>query len=280
MAFFSEITRSKPLLLIGAGQMGGALLKGWLRAGLSTEAVIVVDPRGREEIRNSLGVDQLRVFESLAAMGAINPPRIVVFAVKPQFMADVFDLAGHIPLQETLLLSIAAGTRIRVFEKQFGKDTAIIRAMPNTPAAVGKGISAVIGNKAASDEDISLAEGLFSCVGEVVRVTSEDALDAVTALSGSGPAYFFYMVEAIAEAGLKAGLEPEAAMKLARETFTGSAALLEASGEEAAALRQKVTSPGGTTEAALSILMADGGLKALMEKAILKAMARSKELSS
>ncbi len=280
MAVLSQITRTRPLLLIGAGNMGGALLKGWLKAGLLGEAVIVVDPKGREEIQNSLGVDQVRVFESLIMMGTITPPRIVVFAVKPQFMADVFDLAGHIPLQETLLLSIAAGTRISVFEKQFGPARPVIRAMPNTPAAIGKGISAVIGNKAVSNKDMGLAEGLLSCVGGVIRVKSEEALDVVTALSGSGPAYFFYMVEALAAAGVRAGLDEDVALTLARETFTGAAALLEASGEAAAGLRRKVTSPGGTTEAALSILMADGGLKALMEKAILKATARAKELSS
>jgi len=280
MTFLSDITRARPLLLIGAGNMGGALLKGWLAAGLELEAIHVIDPRGAEDIRKTLGIPNLKVSPSLDDPEKINPPRAVVFAVKPQYMPDVFARADNIPLNNTLLLSIAAGTRIASFEKRFGKDTAIIRAMPNTPAAIGKGISAMLGNAVAAEADMALAEDLLACVGEVVRVPSEDALDAVTALSGSGPAYFFYMVEAMAAAGTKAGLEPEIAMKLARRTFTGAAALLEVSGEEAKELRHKVTSPGGTTAAALSVLMDEKGLMALMEKAILKATARGKELSS
>jgi len=279
MTILSDITRARPLLLIGAGNMGGALLKGWLAAGLELEAIRVVDPRGAEEIRNTLDLPGLSVSPSLAELAEVSPPRVMVFAVKPQFMKDVFAGAEDIPLDHTLLLSIAAGTRIAAFEKRFGPGTPVIRAMPNTPAAIGKGISALIGNRPADKEDMALAEALLSCLGEVIRVPSEDALDAVTALSGSGPAYFFYMVEAMAAAGVKAGLEPGAAMQLARRTFTGAAALLENSGEEAADLRKKVTSPGGTTEAALGILMDQGGLMKLMEKVILTAAARGKELS-
>ena len=278
MAFFSEITRSRPLLLIGAGHMGGALLKVWIKGGLGQDAVIIVDPKGEQEIRKNLGLEQLQVCERLDQIGNIPPPSVVVFAVKPQFMADVFALTGHIPLDQTLVISIAAGVRIEVFEKHLRRGTPIIRAMPNTPAAIAKGISAVIGNDAAGDADLRFAKGLLGYAGKVVQVSSEDALDAVTALSGSGPAYFYYMVEALAAAGIEAGLDSEAAIALARETFIGAAGLMEASGEDAAELRRRVTSPGGTTEAALSVLMADQGLQKLMTEAVLKAKARGREL--
>lgn len=280
MAVFSEITDTRPLLLIGAGHMGGALLKAWLKGGLGQDAVIIVDPKGEAEIRKNQELEHLQVFKSLEVIGKIPPPRVVVFAVKPQFMADVFALAGHIPFDNTLVISIAAGVRIEVFEKHFGHGIPIIRAMPNTPAAIAKGISAMIGNDAAGDADLGLAEGLLRCAGKVVQVSSEDALDAVAALSGSGPAYFYYMVEVLAAAGIEAGLGPETAMTLARETFIGAAGLMEASGEGAAELRRRVTSPKGTTEAALSVLMADGGLQKLMTKAVLKAKARGRALSS
>ena len=278
MEVFSKITRARPLLLIGAGHMGGALLKVWIKGGLGQDAVIIVDPKGKQEIRKNQELKHLQVFESLEVIGKIPPPSVVVFAVKPQFMADVFALAGHIPFDHTLVISIAAGVRIEVFEKHLGPGIPIIRAMPNTPAAIAKGISAMIGNGAAGGADMELAEALLRYAGKVVQVSSEDALDAVTALSGSGPAYFYYMVEALAAAGIEAGLGPEAAMTLARETFIGAAALMEASGEGAAEMRRQVTSPGGTTEAALTILMAEGGLQKLMTEVVLKAKARGREL--
>jgi len=280
MAFFSKITRKRPLLLIGAGNMGGALLKGWLAAGLGEDTVVIIDPIGVAAIRQNLNLKTVRVFENLDQIGTVPAPSVVVFAIKPQFMAEVFDQGDHIRFKNTLLLSIAAGTRIGLFEKRFGADKAIIRAMPNTPAAVGKGITALIGNAAAGEADLALAEGLMACVGTVLRVTSEDDLDAVTALSGSGPAYFFYLVEAMAAAGVEAGLGPGVAMTLARETFVGAAHLLERSGLEAEDLRRRVTSPGGTTEAALKVLMSDDGLARLMTMAILKAKARGRELAS
>ena len=280
MAFFSKITQSKPLLLIGAGNMGGALLQGWLAAGLGEDAVIIIDPKGASAIQRNLRLKAAKVFEDLSQMGEIPAPSVVVFAVKPQFIANVFEQGDHIPLANSLLLSIAAGTRIDLFEKRFGEDKAIIRAMPNTPAAIGKGITALIGNAAAGEADLNLAEELMACVGKVLRVSSEDDLDTVTALSGSGPAYFFYMVEAMATAAVDAGLAPDVAMTLARETLVGAARLLETSDLEAAELRRRVTSPGGTTEAALKVLMSEDGLMKLMSQAILKAKTRGRELSS
>jgi len=206
-------------------------------------------------------------------------PRVIVFAVKPQFLVDVFKAAHSMPLGQTLIISIAAGKRLATFEEKFGKSFPMVRVMPNTPAAIGKGISAVFGNRAAGEQDIAFAKELASVVGKVVVVPDEDAIDVVTCLSGSGPAYFYYLVEALAEAGFAAGLNEELAYKLVRETFIGAAALMQMSGEEAAALRKKVTSPGGTTEAALSVMMQDEALVKLMEKAVLTAVKRSRELS-
>lgn len=279
MTFFSEITAQSPLLLIGAGNMGGAMLKGWVKAGLKEAAVVAVDPRGEEAIRTSLGLQKIEVLEHLVDYDPSRVPRLIVFAVKPQFMADVFQAAHSIPLGNTLLVSVAAGKRIETFEEKFGKSFPIVRIMPNTPAAIGKGISAIFGNPAATDQDLDNAEELAAVVGEVVRVPDEDAIDIVTCLSGSGPAYFYYFIEALAEAGFAAGLNEDLAYQLAKETFIGSAALMQITGEEAAPLRQKVTSPGGTTEAALGVLMKDEALAKLIEKAVLTAVKRSRELS-
>ena len=279
MTFFSEITSENPLLLIGAGNMGGALLKGWVKAGLKEAAVVAVDPRGEEVIRTSLGLQKIEVLEHLVDYDPSRVPRLIVFAVKPQFMADVFQAAHSIPLGNTLLVSVAAGKRIETFEEKFGKSFPIVRIMPNTPAAIGKGISAIFGNPAATDQDLDNAEELAAVVGEVVRVPDEDAIDIVTCLSGSGPAYFYYFIEALAEAGFAAGLNEDLAYQLAKETFIGSAALMQITGEEAAPLRQKVSSPGGTTEAALGVMMKDEALAKLIEKAVLTAVKRSRELS-
>jgi pyrroline-5-carboxylate reductase len=279
MTFFSEITSENPLLLIGAGNMGGAMLTGWVKAGLKEDAVIAVDPRGQETIRSSLGLQKIEVLEHLVDYDPSRVPRLIVFAVKPQFMADVFQAAHSIPLGNTLLISVAAGKRIETFEEKFGKSFPIVRIMPNTPAAIGKGISAIFGNRAASDQDLDNAEELAAVVGEVVRVKGEDDIDVVTCLSGSGPAYFYYFIEALAEAGFAAGLNEDLAYQLAKETFIGSAALMQVTGEEAAPLRKKVTSPGGTTEAALGVLMNNEVLVKLIEKAVLTAVKRSRELS-
>ncbi|MEE8294254.1 MAG: pyrroline-5-carboxylate reductase [Sphingomonadales bacterium] len=279
MTFFSEITSESPLLLIGAGNMGGAMLKGWVKAGLKEGAVVAVDPRGEEAIRTSLGLQKIEVLEHLVDYDPSRVPRLIVFAVKPQFMADVFQAAHSIPLGNTLLVSVAAGKRIETFEEKFGKSFPIVRIMPNTPAAIGKGISAIFGNPAATDQDLDNAEELAAVVGEVVRVPDENAIDIVTCLSGSGPAYFYYFIEALAEAGFAAGLNEDLAYQLAKETFIGSAALMQITGEEAAPLRQKVTSPGGTTEAALGVMMKDEALAKLIEKAVLTAVKRSRELS-
>ena len=193
--------------------------------------------------------------------------------VKPQMMGDA--LPALQSLTDTLFVSIAAGTPIAAFEAAFGSDARIVRAMPNTPAAVGKGITALVGNSAATPADLDLAGQFLSAVGEVVRLDDEDRMDAVTGLSGSGPAYVFHMIEALAAAGVAQGLDPELAARLARATVAGAGALAM-TGEDPAQLRINVTSPNGTTQAGLEVLMAE--LPDLMARTVKAATDRSKEL--
>lgn len=279
MAFPPDITVHAPLLLIGAGNMGGALLKGWLEAGIDQRTLIVVDHGGRERLKAIAGAPRFSVYRELGEVPDIPPPAAAVFAVKPQAMAGVLKDARRLPLEDSLLVSIAAGTPITAFETAFGKKMRVVRAMPNTPAAVGKGVSVLAGNRNAGEEDLVLAERLMAAGGKVFRAAEEGMIDAVTAVSGSGPAYFYALAEALAKAAKAAGLPDDLAGKLARETFIGAAALLEASGESPRSLRKKVTSPKGTTEAALEVLLAKGGLDDLVKEAVLKARERAKALS-
>lgn len=280
MAFPAEITARSPLLLIGCGHMGGALLKGWLAQGLPKRNIVIADPRGKKAIERAHKVRGLRVFATLGeALKRVPAPRAAVVAVKPQAMAKVFQEAKSLPGGKTLVLSIAAGVPLRAFAKAFGKKVRAIRAMPNTPAAVGKGVAVVVANGCATIADRKLASALLGASGKVFWSGDERWLDAVTAVSGSGPAYFYAMVEALAEAGGNAGLPKAMAETLALETFLGSAALLAASGEKPETLRRRVTSKGGTTEAALKILLGKNGLKPLMTKAVAKATARGRALA-
>jgi pyrroline-5-carboxylate reductase len=205
---------------------------------------------------------------------------VVVMAVKPQLMEDV--LPGVVPLKaaKPLILSVAAGKTIASFERHFGADAAVIRTIPNTPAAVGRGITAMAANANVSPAQLALARSLLAAVGEVVTVENEAMIDAVTAVSGSGPAYVFYLTECLAAAGEKAGLPKDLAMQLARATVSGAGELMRQSGIEAATLRQNVTSPKGTTYAALQVLMAENGMQPLFDKAIEEATKRSRELAS
>lgn len=259
------------LVLVGCGRMGGALLQGWLAGGLPPSSAHVLEPAPAPWLRAS-GVHLDRLPDS--------PPAALVLAVKPQMMEAA--LPSVVPLAGggTLVLSIAAGTPLAAFEAAFGSGAAIVRAMPNTPAAIGQGITALVGNRAASMQALALAEGLMGAVGETVILSDEAQMDAVTAVSGSGPAYLFHMIEALSAAGIAAGLPEELATRLARATVTGSGALAAASSEPAAALRAAVTSPGGTTAAALEVLMdAREGLPPLMVRAVAAAAARSRELA-
>ena len=274
---FKEITKKHPLVLVGCGKMGGALLDRWIKAGLAGANALVVEPAGKKAVGDD--VARARFVDGIADLPTNLKPRIIVLAVKPQVMGDVLPQLTKFGDGETLILSIAAGFRSSGIAAALGENTSVIRAMPNTPAAVGKGMSAIVRSDSAGAADHALAEALFGAVGDVAWVDSEDDLDAVTALSGSGPAYVFHLVEAMASAGERVGLSEETARRLARQTIIGAAALLETSDEDARTLRRNVTSPKGTTEAALEVLMAEDGLGDLMRKAIRAAAKRGRELS-
>ncbi|MEL6477118.1 MAG: pyrroline-5-carboxylate reductase [Pseudomonadota bacterium] len=255
------------VLLLGCGKMGSALLQGWLSAGLKAGSVTVLDPVPRPWLAEA-GV-------------VVNPPLpkaadVVIIAVKPQMIAETVPSLAAMGGGETLVLSIAAGTPLTAFEEIFGPNTPIVRAMPNTPAAVGQGISALIGNNAAGEQDLARAEALMASVGQTVRLEDESQMDAVTGLSGSGPAYVFHLIEAMAAAGEAEGLPRDLAMQLARATVSGAGALAAQAEESAADLRVNVTSPGGTTAAGLEILMAE--LPDLARRTVAAAAARSRAL--
>jgi pyrroline-5-carboxylate reductase len=246
--------------------MGGALLQGWSKS--PSFIISTFDPHYADTDYQS-ATDITAQYD------------VIVLAVKPQTMSEVATSLKHLVTPTTLILSIAAGKTISFYENIFGKDTPIVRVMPNTPALVGKGMSVLCGNDATSATQAQLAMSLLAVVGDVEWIDDEHLMDAVTALSGSGPAYVFHLIEAMTAAGVQAGLTPALSEKLARETVIGSAALAAFERETpAATLRQNVTSPGGTTEAALNVLMSDNGLTNLMTRAILAAQKRGKELAS
>lgn len=257
--------------LLGCGKMGGAMLEGWLSGGLEPSAVTVIDPKPSDRLQTLAGQGLRLNPESLPETS------VCILAVKPQMMAEAApQVAG---LEGALYLSIAAGTPIRTFEKMF-PEAPIIRAMPNTPAAVGRGITALIGNSRVTEAQMQSAEALLSAIGETVRLEDESQMDAVTGVSGSGPAYVFHMIEAMTAAAEAQGLPPELAKRLARATVVGAGELAYRSPEEPAQLRINVTSPGGTTAAALSVLMKEGeGLTELMTRAVAAAADRSRELA-
>lgn len=262
-----------PVLLVGAGKMGTAMAAGWIRAGLPGASLTLVDPAPHESVvafANSAGAN-LR--PDLPA----EPPRVIVLAVKPQVMGDVLPSVKPLAGPDTLIVSIAAGISISRFAEALETER-IVRTMPNTPAQLGKGITGAVAAPGVSAEDRAIAQALLQAAGEVVWLEGEEQIDALTAVSGSGPAYVFYMVEAMAVGGQKLGLSAEQSMKLARQTVIGAAALLEEDPAEAAQLRKNVTSPNGVTQAALEILMAEDGLGPLMERVLAAAKRRSEEL--
>ena len=262
---------SRGMILLGCGKMGSALLAGWLARGVSRQHVHVIDPAPSDWLL-AQGVS---VNEALP-----DAPAVVLLAVKPQMMGTALPAIAAYGGGDTLFVSIAAGTTLGQLGAALGATSPIIRAMPNTPAAVGRGVSALIGNAQASETDMQRAEALMAAVGTTLRLESEAQMDAVTALSGSGPAYVFHLIEAMAKAGEAEGLAPEMAMQLARATVTGAGELAHQARESAEELRVNVTSPGGTTAAALSVLMdPDTGLPPLMARAIHAAATRSRELS-
>ncbi len=259
------------MVLLGCGKMGSAMLAGWLKGGLPPSSVHVIEPAPSDWLRSS-GV-QLN--------GALPAaPAVAILAVKPQVMGDALPRLQELGTGTTLFISIAAGTSLARLGETLGKNNPIIRAMPNTPAAVGCGISALVGNAHATESHLELAEALLAAVGETVRLEDEAQIDAVTAVSGSGPAYVFHLIEAMAQAGEAEGLAPDLAMRLARATVIGAGQLAAGSTDSAAQLRINVTSPKGTTEAALKVLMdEEAGLPPLMRKAIAAAANRARELA-
>lgn len=259
------------LVLLGCGKMGSAMLEGWLARGLSPERVWVSDPYPSDWLQTT-GV---HINTALPEV-----PSIVLIAVKPQMMGDALPQLQSMGNGKTLFLSVAAGTSIARYEEILGAQTPIIRAMPNTPAAVGRGITALIGNSQTGPVDLDRAEALLSAVGQVVRLDEETQMDAVTGVSGSGPAYVFHLIETMAAAGVAQGLSEPLALQLARATVAGAGALAEQATESPGELRVNVTSPNGTTQAALEVLMDDqSGFPSLLHRAIEAATQRSKELS-
>jgi pyrroline-5-carboxylate reductase len=267
-----------PLLLVGCGKMGGALLQGWLDNGLAAKDALVVEPAAALRARvEALGV---RAVADPAQLPPDLAPLAMVFAIKPQTMAGTLPhYAALAASSGAVVLSIAAGTVIARFEAAFGAATAVVRAMPNTPAAIGQGVSALFANPRASAAQKELCGRLMAAVGQIHWIDDEAEMHAITAMSGGAPAYVFLLIEALAEAGIAAGLKAELAWPLARASVAGSGALATASDEPAAVLRQNVTSPGGTTEAALGVLMGPGGMEPLFERAIAAGTARSLELA-
>ena len=265
------------VLLVGAGRMGGALLTGWVEGEnplLAPASVHILDPTPGEAA-SALSARHGIALSAEPADGLA--PDVLVLAVKPQAMSGVLERLAPKLTRRPLVLSIAAGIPIATLESVLGPGP-VIRAMPNTPAAIGRGISAVVANGDADARARDLAARLLEAVGAVAWVEEEVLMDAVTAVSGSGPAYIFLLAECLAEAGVAAGLPPDLAERLARATVSGSGALLDARREPAATLREEVTSPGGTTEAALRVLRSEKGLAPLLTEAVLAARDRSRAL--
>ncbi len=258
------------LVLLGCGKMGSAMLAGWLSDGLPATSVWVLDPYPSDWL-TAQGVH--------INVALPDNPAIILVAVKPQMMGDALPQIQALGNGETLFVSVAAGTSIATFEGVLGDKTPIVRAMPNTPAAIGKGITALIGNAHVTADQLDIADQFLQAVGQTVRLANEGQMDTVTAVSGSGPAYVFHLIETLAAAGTARGLPTEMAMKLAKATVAGAGALAENTDEGPDALRINVTSPNGTTQAALDVLMNEtDGFPVLLQRAVDAAADRSEEL--
>ena len=264
---------SGALVLVGAGKMGGAMLEGWLARKLPPKKVVVLEPQPSKEIK-ALARRGVRINPK----GNIGKVAAMVIAVKPQTAPDALPPLAPLIGAKTVVVSIMAGRTLGFLERSL-PNAAIVRAMPNTPAAIGRGITVAVGNRRVVAPARKLAHALLAAAGAVEWVDDEALMDAVTAVSGSGPAYVFLLAEAMAKAGVAAGLPAALAEKLARETIAGSGELLHRSPLPAATLRQNVTSPGGTTAAALDVLMGNDGLDPLMTRAVAAATRRGRDLA-
>lgn len=266
---------SGPIVLIGAGNMGGALALGWLKSGIPASSIIAADPNPPQAMKEKLSEAGVG-FSNGAPEGVA--PAVIFVAVKPQVMTDVLPAYKALIGPETVVVSIAAGKTLAFLENSLG-EAPMVRAMPNTPAMIGRGVTGAYANSRITPAQRKLVDSLLRVSGPVEWVENEALIDAVTAVSGSGPAYVFYLVECMAEAGRKLGLPADLAMRLARATVSGAGELLHQSPGEASELRKNVTSPGGTTAAALSVLMAEDGMQPLFDKAIKAARDRAEELA-
>jgi pyrroline-5-carboxylate reductase len=261
------------VILAGAGKMGGAMLSGWLAQGLDARSIGVIEPHPSEEI-SALVTKGIRFNPSPKDIGAVAT---LVIALKPQMFRQAGPTLKPFAGSETLVVSIMAGMTIASIEAACGG--MVVRAMPNTPAAIGRGITVAVAANNVSTSQRAVADALLRATGSVEWIDDENLMDAVTAVSGSGPAYIFLLAEELARAGVEAGLPPELATRLARETVAGSGELLHRSEAPSATLRQNVTSPGGTTAAALEVLMGPDGMQSLLTRAVAAATRRSKELA-
>lgn len=268
-----------PLVLVGCGNMGGAMLKGWLERGLDPAVVCIQEPEPSDEIADLARRRGIALAPSFLPSDFGTPAGVLLMAVKPQMMDTVLADAAKLAGDGTVVLSVAAGKTIAGFEARLPENTAVVRAIPNTPAAIGRGMTVCAANAATTAEQRATCTALLEAIGRVGWVDDEALIDAATAVSGSGPAYVFLLCEALAQAAIDAGLPGDLARDLAEQTVSGAGELIRQSDEPASVLRNRVTSPGGTTQAALDVLMAEGALPDLMRRAVLAARDRSVELA-
>lgn len=270
----SQLVLPGTLVLAGAGKMGGAMLRGWLDAGAAAGLLAVIDPQPAPDMLSLAAEHGFSIHPDAAQLSDVS---IVVLAVKPQILDAAATTLAPLMAAKPLVVSIAAGKSVADITGVLG-DAPVVRSMPNTPASVGRGITAAYAGSDVSRDQRDLAAALLKAVGDVVWLDDEDLMDAVTAVSGSGPAYVFWLAECMAAAGRELGLPDDLADALARATVSGAGELMHQAEEPASTLRENVTSPGGTTAAALAVLMADDGLKPLMVKALTAARDRAREL--
>ncbi len=262
------------ILLVGCGNMGSALIRGWLQHGWSKSDIEVIDDgENGKLVADSLGV---KVTRKLSAEPQAN---IIVFAVKPQSLAQILPDYKKFVNSDRVFLSIAAGKPIEFYETFLGKEAAIVRGMPNTPVAIRQGVTVLVSNRKVKPSQRAASEVLMEAVGRVTWLDNEKLMNAVTAISGSGPAYVFLIIEALSKAGIEVGLHKDLAEELALMTVVGAGALAISSDTSPAELRRRVTSPGGTTEAALDVLMDNENLSTLLKEAVLAATERGKDLA-
>ena len=264
--------KARGLILIGCGKMGSAMLAGWLDSGIPASSIWISDPQPSAWL-SATGVNLNKNLP--------DNPAVCIIAVKPQIIFEAVSHLNGYKQSETLFISIAAGITLKQLEQAISSDSKIIRAMPNTPSAVGKGVTALIGNSAAKNEHVLISKMLLEKISEVVELEHEDQMDIVTGLSGSGPAYVFYLIESLSNAGIEMGLSKDKALHLAKATVAGSGLLAMTSKDSPSTLRENVTSPNGTTQAGLEILMNQkNGLLPLIKRTVEAATKRSKELSN